>query len=88
MVYRNPPIVNGRKSVCPGVSAGIRFWPQGVGSTAMAAQSNIGGIWRTSYVLAGIALALWGLFGAEAAWARIVSLVFGGALLVEGVIGF
>ncbi len=54
----------------------------------MAAQPNIGGIWRASYVLGGIALALWGLFGAEATWARIVSLVFGGALLVEGGIGF
>ena len=54
----------------------------------MVAQPNIGGLWRTGYVLAGIALALWGLFGANSAWAKIASFVFGGALLVEGVIGF
>jgi hypothetical protein len=59
-----------------------------IGSITIAAQPNIGGMWRASYVIAGAALALWGLFGAVAAWARIASLVIGGALLIEGVIGF
>jgi ABC-type transport system involved in multi-copper enzyme maturation permease subunit len=62
--------------------------PRVIGSITIAAQPNIGGMWRASYVIAGAALTLWGLFGAVAAWARIAALVIGGALLIEGVIGF
>ncbi len=54
----------------------------------MALMPNLGGMTRAGYVVAGVALAAWGLFGANAAWARIPSLVIGGALIVEGLIGF
>jgi hypothetical protein len=54
----------------------------------MAALPNLGGKARAGYVLAGVGLASWGLFGAEAGWARILSAVAGGVLMVEGLIGF
>ena len=54
----------------------------------MAVVPNLGGVTRAVYVLLGVALAAWGLFGAEADWARITWAVIGGALIVEGVIGF
>ncbi len=53
----------------------------------MAALPNLGGMSRTGYVAAGVALACWGLFGAGAGWARILWAVLGGALVVEGLIG-
>ena len=49
----------------------------------MAAVPNLRGMSRAGYVLAG-----WGLFGAQAAWARVLSAVAGGVLIVEGLIGF
>lgn len=54
----------------------------------MAAQPNLSVVLRAVYVLAGAALAAWGLFGADAAWAKIFALVAGGAVIVEGLIGF
>lgn len=54
----------------------------------MAALPNLSGMARTEYVLAGAALAAWGLFGADAGWAKIAFLVAGGVLIVEGLIGF
>ena len=53
----------------------------------MGVAPNLAGKWRAGYLLAGVALAAWGLFGAVAAWARIASLVGGGILTVEGLIG-
>lgn len=53
----------------------------------MAAIPNLGAMARVGYVLAGVALAWWGLFSADAAWARILCAVLGGVLVVEGVIG-
>ncbi len=54
----------------------------------MAGLPNLGGKARGGYVLTGVGLAAWGLFGAEAGWARILSAVAGGVLIVEGLIGF
>ncbi len=54
----------------------------------MAVIPNLGGTSRAGYVIAGAILAAWGLFGANAAWTIILSLVLGGALIVEGLIGF
>ena len=53
----------------------------------MTVVPNLAGKWRAGYLLAGLALAAWGLFGAVAAWARIAWLVGGGILIVEGLIG-
>ncbi len=49
---------------------------------------NLGGGARIVYVLAGVGLATWGLFGAESGWGRMASAIGGGALIVEGLIGF
>ncbi len=54
----------------------------------MALTPNLAGKWRAVYLLAGMALALWGLFGAQGSWARIALLVIGGVVIVEGLIGF
>ncbi len=54
----------------------------------MAAVPNLSGNMRAGYVLVGVGLAAWGLFGADAVWARVLLLVAGGALIVEGLIGF
>jgi hypothetical protein len=54
----------------------------------MAVLPNLGGMFRAGYVVAGIALAAWGLFGANAGWVKVLWLVVGGTLIVEGVIGF
>jgi len=54
----------------------------------MAVTPNLVGMWRAGYVIAGAVLAAWGLFGAKPVWATILSVVLGGALIVEGLIGF
>jgi hypothetical protein len=54
----------------------------------MAAIPNLSGQWRAGYVLAGVVLTAWGLFGAQANWAILLLLVLGGLLIVEGLIGF
>ena len=54
----------------------------------MAAVPNLRGMLRAGYVLAGVCLAGWGVFGAQAAWARVLSAVAGGVLIVEGLIGY
>jgi len=54
----------------------------------MAALPNLGGMSRTGYVAAGVALVCWGLFGADAGWARVLCALLGGGLIVEGLIGF
>ncbi len=53
----------------------------------MAAVPNLRGMSRAGYVLAGVCLAGWALFGAQATWARVLSAVAGGVLIVEGLIG-
>jgi len=54
----------------------------------MAATPNLRGMARAGYLAAGAGLALWGVFGASAGWAQILWLVIGGAVTVEGLIGF
>jgi hypothetical protein len=54
----------------------------------MAAQPNVSGMARLSYVAAGAAIAGWGLWGANQGWTQWSWLALGGALLVLGVIGY
>ncbi len=54
----------------------------------MTAVPNLSGMSRTGYVLAGVGLTSWGLFGVDAGWAKLLLLLIGGALIVEGLIGF
>lgn len=54
----------------------------------MTVVPNLAGKWRAGYLLAGLALAAWGLFGAVVAWSRIACLAGGGILIVEALIGF
>jgi len=88
IVHRKRQIVNGANSVCPASLARLRFLEILFGSSRMAALPNLGGKARAGYVFAGVVLASWGFFGAEAGWTRILSAVAGGVLIVEGLIGF
>jgi fatty acid desaturase len=72
----------------PTESPTLRFSEEGWETRSMAALPNLGGMSRAGYVVAGIALAAWGLFGANAGWVEVLWLVVGGTLIVEGVIGF
>lgn len=54
----------------------------------MALLPNLNGKLRAAYFLAGVVVAMWGLFGAVASWARITWLACGGLVLVFGIIGF
>jgi hypothetical protein len=54
----------------------------------MPAESNVAGMARLLYVVAGAAVVCWGLWGADQGWTQRSWLVLGGALLVLGVIGY
>ena len=54
----------------------------------MTAEPNVAGIARLLYVVAGAAVASWGLWGANQGWTQWSWLALGGALLVLGVIGY
>jgi Protein of unknown function (DUF2892) len=54
----------------------------------MAAKPNVAGMARLLYVVAGAALASWGLWGADQGWTRGVWLMLGGVVLVFGIIGY
>lgn len=54
----------------------------------MAAEPNIAGMARLLYLVAGAAVASWGLWGANQGWTQWAWLVLGGALLVLGAIGY
>ncbi len=54
----------------------------------MPAESNVGGIARLSYIVAGAALASWGLWGADKGWTQWAWLSLGGVLLILGLIGY
>ncbi len=54
----------------------------------MALLPNLNGKLRAAYLIVGIAFACWGLYGADASWARITWLAVGGLLVVFGVIGY
>ena len=54
----------------------------------MAAEPNVAGVARLLYVVAGAAVASWGLWGADQGWTQWTWLALGGALLVFGVIGY
>jgi hypothetical protein len=54
----------------------------------MAAEPNVTGMARLLYLVAGAALASWGLWGASQGWAQWSWLVVGGTFLVLGLIGY
>jgi Protein of unknown function (DUF2892) len=54
----------------------------------MAAEPNVSGMARLIYLVAGIAVASWGLWGADQGWTQWAWLALGGALLVLGFIGY
>lgn len=54
----------------------------------MAAEPNVAGMARLMYLVAGAALASWGLWGADQGWTQWTWLALGGALLVLGMIGY
>ena len=54
----------------------------------MGAQPNVAGMTRLLYVVAGAGLASWGLWGADRGWTRWAWLLFGGIVLVLGMIGY
>jgi hypothetical protein len=54
----------------------------------MAAEPNIAGMARLIYLVAGVAVASWGLWGADQGWTQWAWLALGGALLVLGLIGY
>ena len=54
----------------------------------MGAQPNVAGMARLLYVVAGAALASWGLWGADQGWTQWTWLVLGGVVLVLGIIGY
>jgi hypothetical protein len=54
----------------------------------MAAEPNVSGMARLIYVVAGAAVASWGLWGADQGWTQWTWLAVGGALLVLGIIGY
>ena len=54
----------------------------------MGAQPNVAGMARLFYVVAGAALASWGLWGADKGWTQWTWLVLGGVALVLGIIGY
>jgi hypothetical protein len=54
----------------------------------MAAEPNIMGMARLLYLVAGAAVASWGLWGADPGWTQWTWLALGGGLLVLGLIGY
>ena len=54
----------------------------------MAAEPNVAGVERLLYLVAGAAMASWGLWGADQGWTQWAWLALGGTLLVLGAIGY
>ena len=54
----------------------------------MAAEPNVTGMARLLYLIAGAAVASWGLWGADQGWTQWTWLAVGGLLLVLGIIGY
>ena len=54
----------------------------------MAAVPNVTGTARLLYVVAGVATASWGLWGADPGWTQWSWLALGGSMLVLGLIGY
>ena len=54
----------------------------------MAARPNIAGMARLVYVVAGVGLVAWGLWGVAGGWQRWAWLTVGGAIEVCGLIGY
>ena len=54
----------------------------------MPAEPNITGMARLLYIVAGAAVASWGLWGADPGWMQWTWLALGGTALVLGIIGY
>jgi hypothetical protein len=58
------------------------------GQHNMAAEPNIVGMARLLYIVAGLGVASWGLWGADPGWTQWTWLAVGAFVLVLGIIGF
>lgn len=54
----------------------------------MPAQPNVAGIARLTYLVAGAAMAMWALWGADPGWTQWSWLALGALLLILGLIGY
>jgi hypothetical protein len=54
----------------------------------MPAEPSVTGMARLLYLVAGAAVASWGLWGADQGWTQWAWLIMGGVLLVLGLIGY
>ena len=54
----------------------------------MAAEPNVAGMARLLYIVAGAAVASWGLWGVDRGWTQWAWLTLGGVLMVLGLIGY
>lgn len=54
----------------------------------MAVESNLKGMARLLYLIAGAAFISWGLWGADQGWTQWAWLALGGAILILGLIGY
>ena len=54
----------------------------------MPAEPNVTGMARLLYLVAGAAIAAWGLWGADPGWTQWTWLTLGGLSLVLGLIGY
>jgi len=54
----------------------------------MGAEPNVAGMARLLYVVAGVGVAGWGLWGADPGWTQWTWLALGAVLLVLGLIGY
>jgi hypothetical protein len=54
----------------------------------MPAEPNVTGMARLLYVVAGAAVAAWGIWGASAGWTQWTWLTLGGIVMVLGLIGY
>jgi hypothetical protein len=54
----------------------------------MTAEPNIAGMSRLLYLVAGVAVVSWGLWGADQGWSQWTWLALGGIILVLGLIGY
>jgi hypothetical protein len=54
----------------------------------MATEANVSAVARILYLVAGVGVASWGLWGADQGWTQWAWLTLGGLLIVCGAIGY
>ena len=78
---------NRQKSDCAGRGGSTKIRPTD-GGAPLPAKPNLEGMPRFLYVVVGLALMGWGLFGAQTGWMRIAFPWLGAFVLVEGLVGY